>query len=220
VNVHRDSCRSRVGEQRENGFRIRGPFAECLFLIRELYNAVDGYLENVKKTKPALGRALQNLLTVHNMIRSQGEYTDVFKLLLALKHRVQEFCEELIQCKTTGMAFSEAVGDLVDRTILCLLSNPINIVMGAFLVGDRCLFDYDNITPSIDLVTKQPVTASRTAECFLAQFPYNYLAVVYKISYEIYVNKRYEMPTPEWFSDDRSMTIFHDRAREDIREAR
>jgi hypothetical protein len=153
-----------------------------------------------------------------------GNYPDLFTLLDDFDTRAKRL-SDVINRRHGGASLSDtSVSDAITRGVAFLksklLSHPINIVMAAFLVGDQCLFDYDRVSRGVDAVTKLPLDEPRAAQSFLQVFPYEYLAAVYKVSYELYVHKIFEMPASAWFHDATIMAPFLERARADINEAR
>lgn len=231
LTVRNRSCRSRVGEV-VDGRTCRGPFACCILQVANFYSA----LKNLTSWCVAkygndryAAQSWKNLYDVHAIARSSGDYPDLFTLLDGLVTRASQLTAEHDRRHgdsipsdriTPSRDIYQKIKIDVAVLKLALLSHPINIVMAAFLVGDQCLLDYDKVSLGVDPVTKMPVNESRTAESFLLRFPYEYLAVVYKVSYELYVNKRFEMPAATWFQDPTIMEPFLERARADIDEAR
>lgn len=204
-----------------------GPFASCVSVVKAFYADIEASLHTLHRIDPHQANLWRNLLTVHNLIRSSGEYPDLFKLLDVLVERSENMVKDLdvvlnmvTPPENLSRRLAKSIRDKVDGLKRELLSHPINIVMAAFLVDEKCLFDYDNVAVGVDVETQKVKYEPRSAKSFLDLFPYEYLSIVYKISYEIYVNKRSDKPLNSWFTDAEAMAIFHERAREDIREAR
>jgi len=214
------------------GHHIKGPFADCLQMLNKLYIIFEKNIARMKAASDPDAQAWSNVLTSHLLILDSTEESDnmgLFVLLDALEDRISALVDDIDHrrristdqetlSKKAALQLFEAIEWVKDR----LLAHPINIIMAAFLVGDKCLYDYNKVVVKADLEEGSAMFRLRTAESFIKTFPYNYLAAVYKISFEIYVNKRYEMPTSSWLygATCEAMNVFHERAKEDIYEVR
>jgi len=178
----------------------RGPFACCLFSIALFYKGVCRSINDHNDAEPSTGSQWINMLTVHNVLRASGNYEDLFALLDDLIDKAERLGNTLRRAThaTQQTRSTKLAGMIKDRATMLkklLLAHPINIVMAAFLINDQqCLFDYDKVSQGIDEVTGMPKFEKRDAKSFLQRFPYEYLAIVYKISYEIFVVKNTKSP--------------------------
>lgn len=226
IDSGQSGCRSRTGES-DNRAICQGPFASCVKVVKDYFHSVTKILTNVDH------EAWKNVLAQNFMQYDAAldiNPPDLFVTLKLLEDAVMEACEiadiEIGVHKQDFHSRSTPRGirdNILLRTAVLrrkLLAHPINIVLAAFLVGDQCLFDYDKVCNRIDPTTRKPLWTPRTGLSFIKDFPYDYLACVYKISFEYFVNKRHEAPNAKWFKDQGDMAIFNQRASEDIREVR
>lgn len=157
------------------------------------------------------------VLDHENTYKDVHEKKHIFLLLNELKISIQEVADD-----THSAALATDLIDLLSKLKADLLGHEINIILAAFLMNTTktasrnpptmsTLFDFGREPCGCDMSSKR----TRTPASFIANFPYDYLACIYKISVDCYLLRKVNVQ-PNHFQTA-PMQMFHLRAQLDIK---
>lgn len=183
------------------------PFATGVELIDDMYASVT----LLTIPDPRWSR----LLLVHNKTWVHGEDSrDVFQLVQHLHDEAISTCgiiveeDKALHRQSTAKTTRNAIHEVIRKFKVLLLGHPINIILGAFMVKDYLepIFDYD-----------QKNGERRSAKSFLESFPFDYLAAVYKQTFDYVVRKETVcVTTQSMIKDQENLQLFSGKATQDV----
>lgn len=201
-------------------------------LASKTFDSITRILTSAKDSDPKWGAPLASVKG-ENSLESDNRH-DIFELLQSVEQSVlsasfsisqdlkyDKSIDELQRDQKTATAerFRNSIVDIIDKFKSSILTHPINIILGSFLIdsGNQqkiskiSIFDFEYL----------PNGAPRSVESFLKSFPYDYLAAVYKIAFDVVVRMRPIWPCVANFQEEEYiLPVFRRRAHEDVREVR
>ena len=213
-----------------------GPFASSVKLAIDAFDVISSTLRAAVVVNYMWNTPLA-LIKGDGSLESEVNKDNIFELLETVEKSVKDTTTDIkndinrsdlldaVRARRTTETeeVQESILGLIDKFRVRILAHPINIILGSFLmdsgnqqtISKISIFDFEFL-PSTG-PNKAP--EYRSPKSFLNSFPYDYLAAVYKIAFDIVVRMKQVWPSVASFEEELSvLPIYRRRAEKDIKE--
>lgn len=181
----------------------QGPFASCLKIVHDFFDAT---LKLVKAASDVY--AGWNAIEMYDALyKDPVNDRNIFSLVDSMKVDIQAIAAES-EAIPLSVQTSTDILSMIATFKADLQGHEINIILGGFLMDGLTIFDFSYMPGGETLQTRTP----RPPKNFVSNFPYDYLACLYKISVDCYLRHLDKID----FKKESNRSLYMDRARRDV----